>query len=112
MFLVDKIIGRVKHWSTKYARRVQLINNITFAITNYYMQCFPLPKFVMKKIDAICKSFLWTGGADISRKSPIAWKNVCRTRKQGGLDTIDLYTLNRITLMKLLWNLSGKSDNL
>ncbi|KAI5397300.1 hypothetical protein KIW84_063204 [Lathyrus oleraceus] len=57
-------------------------------------------------------SFLWTGGADISRKSPIAWKNVCKTRKQGGLNIIDLYTLNRITLMKLLWNLSGKSNNL
>lgn len=81
---------------------MQLIKSITFFIANYWMQYLPLSKFVLKKIDAICKSFLWTGGADINRKSPVAWKTVCKPRRQGGLYIIDLDTWNKATMMKLL----------
>lgn len=115
MILVDKIVGRVQHQSTKllsYAGRVQLINSISFVITNYWMQCFPLPKSLIKKADVVCRSFLWTGGDDIGRKNPIACKNICKPRKQGGLNVIEQETYNKIAMMKLLWNLSGKSDNL
>lgn len=115
MILIDKIVGRVKYWSTRllsYAGRLQLIKSINFVIANYWMQCFPLPRFTLKKIDTICRSFLWNGGADISRKSHVAWKNICKPSKQGGLNIIDLDTWNRISMMKLLGNLNGKSDNL
>lgn len=67
---------------------------------------------MIKKIDAICRSFTWTGGVDISRKSPFAWKKVCRPRKQGCLNIIELETWKKIAMMKLLWNLSVNSDNL
>lgn len=83
-----------------------------FAIANYWMQCFPIPIHVIHKIDSICKSFLWVGGAEISRKHPISWDIVCRPRDYGGLSIIDLRTWNKVTMMKLLWNLSGKSYSL
>ncbi|XP_058732696.1 uncharacterized protein LOC131604262 [Vicia villosa] len=52
------------------------------------------------------------GGATIKRKSPVAWHNVCKPRKFGGLNVLDLQTWNVITMMKLLWNISSKKDNL
>ncbi|CAK8567986.1 unnamed protein product [Lathyrus sativus] len=38
--LVDKIVGRITHWSAKllsYAGRVQLIKSVLFAISNYWL---------------------------------------------------------------------------
>lgn len=76
MHLIDKIVHRIRHWSNNllsYAGHVQLIWSVTFAIVNYWMQCFPIPIHVLCKIDSICKSFLWTGGTKTSMKSPMGY---------------------------------------
>lgn len=83
-----------------------------FVMDNYWINCFPFPKSVLQKIDAICYIFLWTCGFKGSRKSPIAWKQICRPRSHGGLNVIDIEIWNKANLMKLLWNLSGKEDSL
>lgn len=115
MMLIDKIVDRAKHWSTRllsYAGRLQLLKSISFAITNYWLQCIPLPKFVIKKINSICRTFLWTGSAETSKKSLVAWSNVCKPIKNGGLNVIDLEIWNTVTMLKLLWNLCRKADSL
>ncbi|PNX94562.1 ribonuclease H [Trifolium pratense] len=115
MGLIVRIVGRITHRSSKllsYARRIQLLNSVIFAMTNYWLQCLPFPKAVIKKINSICCTFLWTGSIEKSRKASVAWKSVCQPKRNGGLNIIDLEVWNRITLLKLLWNLSGKSDNL
>ncbi|CAK8562475.1 unnamed protein product [Lathyrus sativus] len=113
--LIDKIVGKIKHWTTRlltYAGRLQLINCVTFALTNYWLTCFPFPKTVIQKIESICRIFPWTGGFEGSRKAPVAWKQVCRQRSHGGLNVIDIDDWNKTTLMKLLWNLNEKEDSL
>lgn len=79
---------------------------------NYWMQALPLPKSLIHKINVICRTFLWTGNKEKSRKSLIAWKNVCSPKHYGWLNLIDLQTWNNAVLTKLLWNLNGKCDNL
>ncbi|CAK8574090.1 unnamed protein product [Lathyrus sativus] len=113
--LIDKIVEKVQHWTTRlltYAGRLQLIKSVMFATTNYWLNCFPFPKGVLKKIETICHIFLWTGGFAGNRKSPVSWKQVCKPFGYGGLDIIDIEVLNNVNLMKLLWNLSGKEDSL
>ncbi|CAI8583103.1 unnamed protein product [Vicia faba] len=115
MVLVDKIVARIRHWSVNflsYAGRLQLIKSISFAMANYWLLCFPLPKFVIKKIDSICRSFLWTGKDTLSNKSLVAWVDVCNLVKQGGLGVINLAFWNKCTMLKLLWNICKKGDNL
>ncbi|XP_058752653.1 uncharacterized protein LOC131625840 [Vicia villosa] len=77
------------------------------------MQCFPIPKAVIKKIEDICRRFVWTGNTEVkSRKCPVAWNRVCSRYKQGGLQIMNLYWWNCALLMKCLWNISEKADNL
>lgn len=71
---------------------------------------FPFPKAVIKKIEAICRAFLWIGKDNPSHKSPVAWKTICRSRTQGGLGLIDLTLWNQANLLKLLWNICNKTD--
>ncbi|XP_058732785.1 uncharacterized protein LOC131604357 [Vicia villosa] len=113
--LMDRILKRIHHWSSKllsFAGRVQLVKAISFAITSYWLQCFPIPKCVIKRINVACRTFIWTGGNMPSRKSPIAWKEVCKPREKGGLNIIDLEDWNKVTMLKLLWDLRKKTDSL
>lgn len=69
--LIEKITSRVRHWSAKllsYAGRVQLVKSIVCSITQYWMMNFPIPKAVLKKIDVVCRTFIWTGKIAASRK--------------------------------------------
>lgn len=78
--LIDKITSRIKHWSARllcFGGRLQLTKSVLFVVTNYWLQCFPLPKKVLKHIDSLCRSFLWKGTEELSRKSPVAWEDVC-----------------------------------
>ncbi|CAK8536478.1 unnamed protein product [Lathyrus sativus] len=88
MPLVEKITGRMQHWTTRvlsYAGKIQLVRSISYVIAQYWVHCFPILKLVSKKIDAIFRSFIWIGNSEMSRKSPVAWNKVCSTAKQGGL---------------------------
>jgi hypothetical protein len=85
---------------------------VTFAVANYWMQCLPLPKKVIQKINAICRSFLWSGGVTITKKSPVAWDRVCASTAHGGLNLISLDEWNQANLAKLLWNINNKADSL
>ncbi|XP_058727182.1 uncharacterized protein LOC131598616 [Vicia villosa] len=73
--------------------------------------CFPLPKAVIHKIEAICRAFVWTG-KDKGHKSPVAWHQVCRPIKQGGMNIINMGIWNQVALLKCLWNIAMKLDNL
>jgi hypothetical protein len=115
MPLVDRIVDRIHSWSAKllsHAGRLQLIRSVTFAVANYWMQCLPLPKKVIQKINAICRSFLWSGGVTITKKSPVAWERVCASTAHGGLNLISLDEWNQANLAKLLWNINNKADSL
>ncbi|XP_058762795.1 uncharacterized protein LOC131636156 [Vicia villosa] len=103
--LIEKIVGRIDHWTSKllsYAGKIQLIQSVAFAITRFWLQCFPIPKFVLTKIDSICRTFLWTAKHERSRKSPIAWEKICKPKCNGGLNVINLNTWNQVTLLKCL----------
>lgn len=76
------------------------------------MMNFPHPKAVLKRINAICRTYVWTGKTDKSNKSPVAWSRVCSPVKQGGLGVINLLVWNQVTLLKCLWNICNMSDNL
>ncbi|CAK8541096.1 unnamed protein product [Lathyrus sativus] len=115
MPLVDKIVARIHHWSSRllsYAGRIQFVKSVTAAMVQYWMQCLPLPKVVIRKIDSICRSFIWTGKNTISRKCPVAWNRTCCPTAQGGLNLLNLQVWNNVLLLKCLWNLCNKTDNL
>ncbi|KAH1199162.1 putative ribonuclease H protein [Glycine max] len=107
--LIDKITTRIRHWTSKLlsiAGRVQMVNCTITAI------CLPIPMSVIKKIDSMCRSFVWSGSTEITRKSLIAWNSVCRPKGQGGLNIFNLKVWNHIAMLKCLWNLCKKADNL
>ncbi|XP_047251450.1 uncharacterized protein LOC124886623 [Capsicum annuum] len=75
MPLVNKITTKITTWMEKslsYAGRVQLIKAVLFGIQAYSAQLCLLPKKIMKMIEAACRSYLWTGEANITKWALVA----------------------------------------
>ncbi|XP_019240180.1 PREDICTED: uncharacterized protein LOC109220174 [Nicotiana attenuata] len=107
------MLARIKSWTTRYlsyAGRIQLVKSVLYSIQVYWSQVFVLPKKVVQMIEATCRSFLWTGGSDLSKKALIAWDRVCLPKAAGGLNILDIYTWNWAAIGKLLWNICRKKD--
>ncbi|KAI5433455.1 hypothetical protein KIW84_020650 [Lathyrus oleraceus] len=58
------------------------------------------------------RSFIWPGQSEISRKCPVAWKKTCIPINRGGFNVINLEIWNVVSLLKCLWNLCRKADNM
>ncbi|XP_019228498.1 PREDICTED: uncharacterized protein LOC109209643 [Nicotiana attenuata] len=113
--LVEKITERVNCWSARmlsYSGRLQLIKSVLFGIQTYWAQIFLLPKKIMKMIETICRTFLWTGSNAISRKALIAWDKICQPKIAGGLNIINMRVWNKAAIIKQLWALAMKKDAL
>lgn len=54
----------------------------------------------------------WTGNADSSKKTLIAWEKLCWPKASEGMNFLDVYTWNNAAIGKLLWNLCKKKDKL
>lgn len=95
-----------------YAGRLQLIASVLESIQVYWASVFLLPKDVIKSVNRILKDFLW-GSNDISKgKAKVAWKAICKPKSNGGLGLKDLLVWNKTLLVKQIWNIASKKDNL
>ncbi|XP_011101939.1 uncharacterized protein LOC105179974 [Sesamum indicum] len=67
----------------------------------------PLPVVVIKKIHRLCKNFLWN-----SRRTPVAWEEICHPKEEGGLGIRHIQSWNMALLARVLWNIHRKVDTL
>ncbi|XP_058752910.1 uncharacterized protein LOC131626107 [Vicia villosa] len=112
--LIERRISRLNHWCTRilsYADRVQLVRSVLFPIANYWMQVFHLPKKIIHHVETMCRSFIWKGKDNLSRKAHVSWESMCDP-VSAGRNTINLTLWSRATIGKMLWNLCAKADKL
>ncbi|XP_071712742.1 uncharacterized protein [Rutidosis leptorrhynchoides] len=62
-------------------------------------------------IDKLLKDFLWNQGEIVRGKSKVAWKNVCKLKKCGGLGIKSLKLWNEL-ILKQLWKIIDKKKSL
>lgn len=113
--LLQKVKARIHSWTSQflsYAGRFKLIKSVLFGIQAYWCQIFILPKKILKEIESICRTFLWTGSDVHSRKALVAWNQICLPRAQGGWNVFNLVIWNKAAILKLLWNVANKSEKL
>ncbi|XP_019261814.1 PREDICTED: uncharacterized protein LOC109239681 [Nicotiana attenuata] len=113
--LVEKMATKVRTWSTRnisYAGRVMLVNSVLMQVHSYWASIFILPKKVLVNIIGICRSFLWEGKGNSTKMALVAWDIVCRPKQQGGLGITDCIIWNEAAMVKYVWNITKKEDNL
>ena len=111
--LVEKILTKVRIWTTKhlsYAGRAMLINSAIFGMINYWASIFILPNSVIERLTQICRNFLWGVKAEYAATPKVAWDTVCLDKKNGGLGIKDLAAWNKALIAKLVWAVAKKKD--
>ena len=88
------------------------MNDVLLSINVYWSQIFILPKAVLKKINLICRAFLWTGTCNSPKPGYVSWNEVCKPITYGGLGFRSLVAWNVAFIGKLVWGISMKADNL
>ncbi|CAL9009540.1 unnamed protein product [Prunus brigantina] len=81
------------------AGKLTLIKSNVSGMPNHVLSCFKCPPQVIKEMNRCCRSFFW--GKEGT--PPVAWKDVCMPKDQGGLGVKMAKFFNLAALAKLGW---------
>ncbi|XP_050233115.1 uncharacterized protein LOC126681612 [Mercurialis annua] len=95
-----------------YDGRVQLIQYVLLSMHVFWASTLILPKSVTKEIQNICSRFLWSGNVEGKNKALVAWKEVIKLKKEGGLNIKDIEVWNRAAVSKHVWQIIENTNNL
>ncbi|XP_060972017.1 uncharacterized protein LOC133038050 [Cannabis sativa] len=113
--LVNKMTARIKTWSIRnisFAGSAVLINSVLLTIHTYWSQILVFPKKVIAKIERICRSFLWKDCNNMTGAGSVAWEKVCHSKAEGRIGFLNISIWNKAVLIKNIWTLATKKDNL
>ncbi|XP_075103105.1 uncharacterized protein LOC142177849 [Nicotiana tabacum] len=81
-------------------RRIQLIKSVIFSIQVYWSQLFVLPKKLIQLVEIVCRTFLWIGGVEVSRKALLSWDNLCKPKAAGGHNLLAIEEWNKAAILQ------------
>lgn len=82
------------------AGKLTLIKLVAQSIPTYLMSVFRIPNSIVDKIVSIMSHFWWGKKHDERRVCWIAWKKMCKAKKDGGLGIREFTTFNGVILAK------------
>jgi hypothetical protein len=113
--IISKMQNRLsgwKHQCLSFAGRLTLTKSVLSSIPYYHMQYAKIPKTLCDEMEKIQRGFLW-GDTDQKRKPHlISWDVCCLPKKDGGLGIKSPLRMNDAFLMKILWNMINKPEDL
>ena len=86
--LLDKLEARLSSWTFRtlnIAGRLVLIKSVLQAMPLYLFSILAAPKWILNKIKALQRNFLW-GSKGTNRKwALVQWSTICKPKEQGGI---------------------------
>ncbi|CAN1188123.1 Putative ribonuclease H protein At1g65750, partial [Linum perenne] len=114
-FIQDRMNSRLAEWKAvnlSLAGRVTLATSVLNSIPSYIMQTAFLPFSLCDKIDRIIRNFIWGSEGGTMKIHNVNWEIVCKPKKFGGLGLRSAMDLNKAFLLKLVWNLISRPNEL
>lgn len=89
------------------------MNSVLSAIPIYFMACFQLPQWLLKRMDKIRRSFLWGENDHITNGvSLINWASVCTPKQWGGMGVSSLKYRNISLMLRWWWRAYDQPNSL
>lgn len=113
--LLEKLTNRFRSWAVKclsFAGRVQLIASVISGIVTFWISTFVLPQGCLKKIEALCSRFLWSGNVEARKGAKVAWSTVCLPKPEGGVGLRRFTCWNKTLCLRLIWLLYADTGSL
>ncbi|XP_050217536.1 uncharacterized protein LOC126668373 [Mercurialis annua] len=113
--IIEKITSKIHSWNSKflsYAVRMQLIQSVLLNMQVFWATILILPKNVISEIQRICSKFLWSGSSEGRNKAMVAWKEIEKLKKEGGLSIKNMKIWNRVANCKHVWHILNNPNAL
>ena len=89
-----------------YVGWLSLIKHTILSIPIYSTLVFKILTSIAKRIDKLCREFLRSGEEGKKKFSLVAWKTICRDRKDGGLGISSSSFMSEALQGKMAWQYS------
>ncbi|GKD14646.1 hypothetical protein Tco_1199053 [Tanacetum coccineum] len=106
--LIERVQDRVQDWKNKslsIVGRLQLAQSVLGSMHIYWASVFILPSRVLLDIEQIIQGFLGYQGIMRKGKANVAWEDVFRPKKEGGLGLRRLDEFNKALMISHVWKL-------
>lgn len=111
-FVLDRFMAKLPTYKANmlsHAARLELIKSVFSAIPVYYMSNILFSKKFIAKLTAIIRGFWWTGIREDSSSRSLclrAWKDICTSKKEGGLGIRNLQAVNQGLVLAAAWRIA------
>ncbi|XP_074292168.1 uncharacterized protein LOC141619030 [Silene latifolia] len=113
--IAEKMVNRIRSLGAKklsYAGRLTLINSVLNTLYSYWANIFILPKSIIRRIEAICRNYLWDGNTEYHKVPLVGWDTVTLPKNEGGLGIKKAELWNIAVVAKLVDWIYSKADRL
>lgn len=112
---LEQFTSKLHSWIVKYlsfAGKIKLLTSLIYGKVNFWSSVFTFPKDFYAKVDSIYAAFLWRNKSNTSRGARVAWKDLCKAKKVGGMGIILLEEFEMVFRLKHVWNLFSNAESL
>ncbi|KAJ9564655.1 hypothetical protein OSB04_000621 [Centaurea solstitialis] len=113
--LIDKFKKRLSIWKAKslsIGGRLCLCKSVLGSLGTYFFSLYKAPKKVLNILEGLRSRFFWGGTTDLKKINWVAWENVVRDKRCGGLGIGSLRAANLALLAKWWWRERRESDSM
>ncbi|GFZ13080.1 GATA transcription factor 15 [Actinidia rufa] len=113
--MVDRFEKRLVAWKRQYLSKggkLTLIKSTLSCMPTYFLSLFTIPKSMASRLEKLMRDFLWNQSEKVSGFHLVAWKDLCLSKKRGGLGIRDLVLFNKALLGKWIWRFALKEDKM
>ncbi|XP_074315374.1 uncharacterized protein LOC141651568 [Silene latifolia] len=113
--LIDNVTARIKIFGARklsYSGRLILVNYVLTTLHSHWATIFVILRGVLRRIDSICRNYLWDGSTEYLRSPLVIWEKVCTPKCEGGLGIRNSFYWNAAAIGKLAWWVYSKPDSL
>ncbi|CAL1397819.1 unnamed protein product [Linum trigynum] len=114
-YLEEKLLERLKGWKQRtlsWAAKETLIKSIAMALPLHVMSCFKLPVSLCRILDKHVARFWWGVTEDNLKIRWVSWRNMCRSKHEGGLGFRRFEQFNQALLAKIGWQIMTDPQSL
>ncbi|GKB92899.1 retrovirus-related pol polyprotein from transposon TNT 1-94, partial [Tanacetum coccineum] len=113
--LVEKAKNKIRDWKNKslsFAGRLQLCKSVISSMHVYWASVLIIPKGIIYDIHQLIRGFLWCNGELKRGKAKIAWEDIYRPTREGGLGIRNLEVFNYDLMTTHIWNILSFKESL